>query len=104
MPLRVNYTMKSRIGYYRKQNRNVWLCSSNSLWAEIHFYAEPEDGKRVQKVQLISFLADVEHLKRCLKAGILKYQGLTFFADKMTPELWKAVKELTQNGIKVTIK
>lgn len=106
MPLHVDYAMKNRIGYYRqeKTNRKIWLCSSNSLWAEINFYAEQEDNQRIQMAQLCGFIADVEHLKRCLKSGILHYKGLTIFSSKMDAEMWKAVKVLTENGIKVTIK
>lgn len=109
MAVRVDY--KNRMGYYYQYSEDkskkwkIWLCGANAMWAQMYFYTDKdENGKRAQMVQLNGFLADVEHLKRCIKAGFLKYQGLTFFADKMTPELWKAVKELTQNGFKVTIK
>lgn len=104
----VNYN--ERMGYYYAPATNgkkckVWLCGANCLWAEINFYAKKEDGKRVQMVQFVSFIADNEHLNRCLKNGVkFGYQGLTFFADKMNADLWKAVKALTENGYKVTIK
>ena len=104
MALHVDFTMKSRVGYYRNGKRKIWLCSANALWAEMNFYAVTEDEKLVQKVQLCGFIADTEHLKRCIKAGIIHYQGLTIFASKMNADMWKAVKMLTKNGIKVTIK
>lgn len=104
----VNY--KERLGYYYvpalgRRNRKVWLCGANCLWAEMNFYATEEDGKKVQMAQFYGFISDPEHIKRCLKGGVhLPYHGLTFFADKMNADLWKAVKALTENGYKVTIK
>lgn len=106
MPLHVDYAMKNRIGYYRqeKTNRKIWLCSANALWAEINFYVEHRYNQHPQMAQLCGFIANVEHLKRCLTSGILHYKGLTFFSSKMDADMWKAVKALTENGIKVTIK
>lgn len=107
--LRVDYT--NRFGYCSVPSVNgkttkVWLCGANCLWAEIDFYRTRENGKRTDKVRLWGFICDVAHLERYLQNGVhLDYErGITFFADKMNAELWKAVKVLTENGIKVTIK
>ena len=108
MALQVDY--RDRKGYYYVPSADgskkckIWICGANALWAEMYFFAKETDGKREQRVQLYGFLADVPHLERCLKSGYLKYHGLTFFADKMDADLWKAVKALTEGGIKVTIK
>ena len=108
MALRVDFN--NRFGYclvptVNGKKTKVWLCGANCLWAQINFYRKEEDGKRVDMTQLCGFICDVAHLKRCLKNGVhLNYDGLTFFAEKMDAELWKAVKVLTENGIKVTIK
>ena len=109
MALNVDFKMETRLGYYyapamRGGMTKVWLCSANCTWAEINFYTKQEDGKRIQMTQLCGFIVDIEHLKRCLKGVHSNYQGLTFFANKMDAELWKAVKVLTEYGIKVTIK
>ena len=83
----------------------VWLCGANCLWAEINFYHKEEDGKRTDMAQLCGFFVDIAHLKRYFKNGVkFDYHGLTFFAEQMNAEVWKAVKVLTENGIKVTIK
>ena len=94
------------MGYYYAPARNgkkakVWLCGANCLWAEMNFYKN-EDKENM--VQLCGFICDIGHLKRCFKGVHSIYHGLTFFADKMNPELWKAVTFMTENGIKVTIK
>ena len=107
MAIRVDYN--KRMGYYLAPTTNektakVWICGANCLWAEINFYRKEEEGKRVDMAQLCGFFMDVPHLKRCLKDGYLKFHGLTFFAEQMDAELWKAVKALTEGGIKVTIK
>ena len=108
MAIRVDYN--KRMGYYlapacNGKKAKVWFCGANCLWAEINFYRKEEDGKRTDMAQLCGFFMDLQHLKRCLKDGMkLNYHGLTFFAEHMDSEMWKAVKILTENGIKVIIK
>ena len=108
MALRVDY--KKRMGYYlapacNGKKAKVWICGANCLWAEINFYREMEDGKRIDMAQLCGFICDVAHLKRMVANGCKPaYHGLTFFADKLDSEQWKAIRVLTENGYKVTIK
>ena len=107
MAVHVNYN--ERMGYWTAMHNGkairIWLCKANCLWAEMHFYRKEEDGKRIDMAQLCGFYCDLGHLKRCVSAGCIPdYKGLTFFAEKMTQDTWKAVKALTENGIKVTIK
>ena len=103
--LHVDY--KNRMGYYYAPASNgkkakVWICDANALWAEINFY---KNESKETMAQLCGFICDVKHLERCLKNGVhFHYHGLTFFADKMNADIWKAVKVLTENGFKVTIK
>lgn len=107
MAVRVDY--KKRIGCwtatYNGKKKTIWLCRANCLWAEMNFYRKEQDGKRVDMAQLCGFYADPGHLKRCISAGCVPdYKGLTFFASELDAEIWKAVKVLTGNGIKVAIK
>lgn len=108
MAIRVDYT--KRMGYYLAPASNgkkakVWLCGANCLWAEINFYRTVEDGKKTDMAQLCGFFLDHAHLKRYLKnEDHAHFKSLTFFADRMNAELWKAVKILVENGVKITIK
>lgn len=106
----IHVDYKEKLGYYyvpatEGGKRKVWLCGANCLWAEMYFYTTKEDGKKVQMAQFLGFVGDSEHVKRCLKSGVrFNYQGLTFYASKMSAEHWKAVKALTEYGYQVTIK
>ena len=109
MALIVDFKTETRMGYYYVAKGNgkrtkVWLCSANCTWAEIYFYNKVEDGRQATMTQLCGFICDLKHLERWLKNTQAPYDGLTFFACKMDAELWKAVKILTENGVKVTIK
>ena len=107
MAIRVDYG--KRMGYClapacNGKKAKVWICRANCLWAEINFFRRVEDGKRHDKAQLCGFFADLGHLKRYLVNTETHFHDLTFFAKEMNTELWKAVKILTENGVKVTIK
>lgn len=108
MAIRVDYN--KRMGYYlatacNGKKAKVWLCGANCLWAEINFYREEKDGKRHDMAQLCGFFCDHGHLKRYLAdVKDAHFKGMTFFAKEMDADLWKAVKILTENGIKITIK
>ena len=104
MSVNVNY--KNRMGYCTlTQGDNkfkIWICHANCLFAMMYFYKD-EEGKDM--VQLHSFLADLEHAKRCLKADLFKdYSNFTFVAKELDNDMWKFIKELTKYGFKVTIK
>lgn len=105
MALHVSY--KNRMGYCycdnvdRTRKVKIWFCHANCLCAMMNFYKD-ENGKANR---LHSFLLDIGHAKNCIKAGLFKdYSGFTFFAKELTDEMWRLIKMMTKNGIKVTIK
>lgn len=110
MALHVNY--KNRLGYFKKQSldgkwRKVWFCRANALCSMMYFYREEKDGKRHDMVQLWGFFADVKHAERCIKDGFFRdCKDFTFDAKECEDltNIWKLIKVLTKNGIKVTIK
>lgn len=109
MALHVSY--KNRMGYcYLKsmdgtKTWKIWFCHANALCAMMYFYRKQEDGKLHDMVQLNNFLLDVQHAKRCIQGGAFKdYYGFTFFANELTPNMWKLVKIMAKSGIKVIIK
>lgn len=110
MALHVTYT--NRLGYFTRKSlngktRKVWFCRANALCAMMRFYREQKDGKRVDKVQLCGFFADTKHAENCIKDGFFNdCSNITFNAKECADEtnIWKLIKVLTKNGIKVTIK
>jgi hypothetical protein len=105
MPLIVDF--KKRIGYYsivgfdRKTYKN-YFCESNSLCSMIHFRKD-ENGEKV--ADLMGVFADVKHAEKCIKSGYFENCGrFCFYAKEMNTDLWKMVRIMTENGIKVTIK
>lgn len=107
MALQVDF--KNRIGYYTLHSQDgtkkwkIWLCHANALCAEIYFYKD-ENGKEV--ANLHCFFADIEHLKRCAKDGLLDHYkaGITLYSKEMDNDLWKMARIFAESGIKVTIK
>ena len=104
----LNVSYENRIGYYtRTWNGNdykVWFCHANCLCAEVHFYKDENDR---DMVSLQGFYADIQHLKNCLKDKSLKLyedcKDFHFYAKELDKDLWKMIKIMTENGIKVTI-
>lgn len=71
----------------------------------IHFYRDEKDGKRVDMTQLMGFFVDLKHANNCIKDNFFnKCSGFTFFAKELDDDLWKMVRLMAKNGIKVTIK
>lgn len=104
MSVNVNY--KNRMGYCTlTQGENkfkIWICHANCLFAMMYFY---KDEKGVDMASLHSFLADLEHAKRCLKADLFKdYSNFTFVAKELNNDMWKFIRALANHGFKVTIK
>lgn len=107
MALHVDF--ENRIGYYTLHSQDgskkwkIWFCHANALCAEIYFYKD-ENGEEM--ANLHSFFGDVEHLRRCAKAGLLTNYGagVTLYAKEMNNDLWKMARIFAENGIKVTIK
>lgn len=109
MALHVTYTNRMGYCYLKSQDGTktwkLWFCHANALCAIIYFYRKKEDGKRQDFVQLHTFFVDNQHAERCIKDGLLNnYYGFTFYAKEMSDRMWKLVKIMTKNGIKVTIK
>lgn len=113
MALRVNY--KNRYGFYTQTYKTsqgerkykVWFCRANCTCAMIHFYRKEEDGKMTDYCDLAGFFLDLKHAERCVADGFFnRCKGFTFVAKEIadSPEMWKLIKVLTKNGIKVTIK
>lgn len=108
MALHCSY--KNRFGHYTYKFNGkpykVWFCQANALCAMIHFYREEREGKRVDMVQLMGFFGDLVHARNCIKdADFFKNcTGFTFFANELTPDMWKLVKMMSRNGIQVTLK
>lgn len=118
--LRVDYN--DRIGYFTNTEKcgeiqntyKIWLCRANcDLWASMYFYKVSEDyeehGKTYKKgekmAQLHGFAIDTKHLKNCLKNGVYdNCDNYHFIKDKMTPEIWQAVRLLAEYGKTITIK
>ena len=107
MALHVNY--KNRMGYCYLHSRGdenrkwkVWFCHANALCALMYFY---RDEDKANMAQLNAFFVDVKHAERCIKDGIFgNYSGFVFFAKELTSDMWKLIKKMTENGIKVTIR
>lgn len=105
MALHVDFDRK--LGHYTlkqgERKYKIYFCACNALCAEIHFYKD-EQGEEM--AQLHSFFGDLEHLKRCAKAGRLNHygNGVILYAKNMTSDHWKMARVFAENGIKVTIK
>lgn len=107
MALHVSY--RNRMGYCycdnvdRTGKAKVWFCHANALCAMMNFYKE-ENGE--EWTNLHCFFADIEHLKRCAKDGLLDHYkaGITLYAKAMDNNLWKMARIFAESGIKVTIK
>lgn len=54
----------------------------------------------------MGFFGDLVHARNCIKdADFFKNcTGFTFFANELTPDMWKLVKMMSKNGIQVTLK
>lgn len=101
--LHVDYTTK--YGFYmqtikyggKTETYRIDLCSANCLWAEMDFDNETP--------RLAGFASDIEHLKRCITAGVLdNCDYYTFYMEELTNDLWKAIKILARNGKQVLIR
>ena len=98
---------KEKIGYYTLVGADgkkfkVHFCEANALCAMIHFYKD-ENGKRW--ADCCGFFGDVKHAERCINAGYFQHCGrFVFDARRLTNDLWKMIRMITENGIKVTIK
>lgn len=107
MALQVDF--KNRIGYYTLHSQDgskkwkIWFCHANALCAEIYFRKD-ENGE--ERANLHCFFADIEHLKRCAKDGLLDHYkaGITLYSKEMDNDLWKMARIFAESGIKVTIK
>jgi hypothetical protein len=70
----------------------------------MYFY---KDEKDVDMVQVQCFYADLQHFKNCLKDKSLKLyedcKDFHFYEKELDKDLWKMIKVMTDNGIKVTI-
>lgn len=106
----LNVSYKNRIGYYTLKSQDgqnkwkIWFCHANALCAMMYFYNEKKDGKKTPMVQLHSFFVDLEHAKRCIKNDTFHdCSNFHFYAKEMDDRMWKLVKIMTKNGIKVTI-
>lgn len=110
MALKVDYA--NRMGYFYlhtkdKQNKwKIWFCHSNALVAMVHFYKKDVDGKKEDWTELFGWFADLKHAERCIKDidYFRNCSGFTFYAKEMSKDIWKLIKVMTKNGIKVTIK
>ena len=102
----VSVDYNKTFGHYTlKQGDNEFLihfCKGNVLCAEIYFYKD-DDGEDMMR--LYSFFADIQHLKKCAKAGILDHygEGITLYSEQMDTNLWKMARIFAEQGIKVTI-
>lgn len=107
----LNVSYKNRIGYYTLTSQDgqnkwkIWFCHANALCAMMYFYNEKKDGKKQSMVQLHNFFVDLEHAKRCIKNDTFHdCSNFHLYAKEMDDKMWKLVKIMTKNGIKVTIK
>lgn len=104
MALQVDY--KNPVGYYTHKfgatkSKNL-ICPANCLCAVVHAYDHPAHGL---SIDLCGFFADIEHAEKCVKAGYFTAcSGITFFAKRLNKDLWKLIRVMAENGIKVTIK
>lgn len=110
MALQVNY--KNPYGYVTitqkrkgvERKYKVTLCKCNAMWAEMYFYTQ-DNGEKM--AQLYCFIADIQHLKNCIKDNCLvNYDNFVFKYKEIkgNKQIWKAIQMLTENGKKVTIK
>lgn len=103
----LNVSYVNRMGYCTLKDENdkpkwkIWFCHANCLCAMMYFY---KDENKVDMVQLHMFFNDVQHAKRCIEDNIFeRYCNFHFYAKEMDERMWKLVKVMTKNGIKVTI-
>lgn len=107
----LNVSYKNRIGYYTLTSQDgqtkwkIWICHANALCAMMYFYNDiDKDGKKTPMVQLHNFFVDLEHAKRCIKNDTFHdCSNFHFYAKEMDDRMWRLVKIMTKNGIKVTI-
>lgn len=102
----LNVSYENKIGYFTlTQGENKFrinICHANCLCAMMYFYTDNE-GEKI--ATLMSFFADLQHAKNCIKNNALdRYDDFVFKAKELNNELWKFIRLLADNGKKVTIK
>lgn len=110
MALNVTYT--NRMGYFYLNSKTdqhkwkIWFCHANALVAMMHFFKKDVEGEKVDWVEVFGWFADLKHAERCIKDSdyFRNCSCFTFYAKEMNEDIWKLVKIMTRNGIKVTIK
>lgn len=105
----LNVSYDNRMGHFTlTQGENkyqVWFCHANALCAMMYFYNETDkDGNKREMVQLYAFFNDMDHAKRCVKDNFFAdCSDFHFVAKELNSQMWRLVKLLADNGIKVTI-
>ncbi len=105
----LNVSYKNRMGHFTltqgESKYQIWFCHANALCAMMYFYDETDkDGNKTPMVQVYAFFNDMAHAKRCVKDGF--FEGCSdfhFVAKELDSQMWRLVKLLADNGIKVTI-
>lgn len=107
----INVDFKKKIGHCTLRDKNgvptwkITFCEANCLTAMIYFYTDVQDGVKDKRARLNMFFADLKHAKKCVDAGVLNdYCRFNFYANKMSEDMWRLVRYMTEKGIKVTIK
>lgn len=107
----LNVSYKNKIGHFTATQKRgeavhtyrVDICHANALCAMVQFYTDNNGNKMAQ---LVSFFADIQHAKNCLKEDWLleDWNNFVFNAKECDTQMWKLIRLLAENGKKVTIK
>lgn len=106
----LNVSYKNKIGHFTATQKHgeqvhtfrVDICHANALCAMMYFYTD-NNGEKM--AQLVSFFADIAHVKNCLKDNVLaEWDKFVFNAKQCDTQIWKLIRLLADNGKQVTIK